>query len=263
MFAARGGFNKLSGPGRVGVGFNGSSYYQGTISANTLSTTNNYLTISLWFKPLESSPINTIISGYNSTGSEDFFRVNVANNEYSLYIYKPTGASAGSTVWEIESSTGGTAYTQNNWSHFVFSGDASVTASRRIAINGTNVSVTLGSNLRSQYNLMAFLNSTFNIGSSYNGYAPANCQLAQVYISDHYYDLSVANNRQLFYNNGWVDMGDNGTASGLPAPVFFYNGSKVTDPTFRHNSGRTTGTYVTIADLTATNDAGITSVVGP
>lgn len=266
MFAARSGFQASQTPasvGSVGIQLNGSSYYSGTVSSNTLSATNNQFTVAFWAnQPTNNSP-GRIFSAHHPTNDEEFIQVFINGFEFQVMVNVPVAPNTSSSVWDFQTQTGGTLFDYDTWYHCVFSADIASNDTTWMMVNGVNQAWTKGGSTRSRYNVMSYLTEKIAIGASTTGTQKFTGKISQLYITDQYFDLSNAANRAKFYNNGWVDMGNDGTASGLPAPFLFFNGNKTTTPQFRQNSGRTSGTYVTVPDLTATNDAGITSIVGP
>ena len=71
--------------------------------------------------------------------------------------------------------------------------------------------------------------------------------VAQLYWSNTYQDLSSSTVRERFYNSGWVNMGNNGTASGADSPMLFHIGDLSTTPAFTTNGGGLTGiSYTTV-----------------
>jgi hypothetical protein len=71
-------------------------------------------------------------------------------------------------------------------------------------------------------------------------------QIAQLYLDNT--DVDIVTNLSKFYNNGFVNMGSDGTASGLPRPLIFHQGSTNSSPAFQTSGGRTsasTGNFIT------------------
>ena len=67
--------------------------------------------------------------------------------------------------------------------------------------------------------------------------SPGNTELeiAQIWATNSVIDLS--SNISKFYDNGAVDMGSDGTGSGLSQPLFYFNGNTTSSPTFATNGG--------------------------
>jgi len=48
--------------------------------------------------------------------------------------------------------------------------------------------------------------------------------MTQIFVDNVYYNLGDTATRQKFYNSGAVDMGSDGTGSGLAQPLIFHTG---------------------------------------
>jgi len=81
-------------------------------------------------------------------------------------------------------------------------------------------------------------------------------EFAQLFVDNVYYDLSDSATRAKFYDGGSINMGTDGTASGLAKPLIFHQGNT---STFATAGGDTTTfpysvtQYGTGADISSAN----------
>jgi hypothetical protein len=153
----------------------------------------------------------------------------------------------------------GNGWWDNNWHHFVYSVSASNVDTLYVdGVDRTSsiYATTPGSGDTvnwSTFNRMSLL-SFWGATSDFSG-----GDITQVFIDNSYYDLSNATTRAKFYDSGAVDMGSDGTGTGLTQPLVFHTGDTTTffnlgGDTSRFNYGNTT---------TGTADGDISASDGP
>jgi hypothetical protein len=222
------------------------------------------LTLSFWWRQNSDGTNGDVFNIQSGTSTSSFpggtkllfceiYRGRVRVGSYGYWDIQVTDTGAN------PESTFGNGWWDNNWHHFVYS------------ISGSNVDtlyvdgVDRTSNIYattpgsgdtvnwSQFNRMSLL-SNWTGGSDFSG-----GDLTQVFIDNSYYDLSNATTRAKFYDGGAVDMGTDGTDTGLTQPLIFHTGDTTTffdlgGDTSRFNYGNTT---------TGTADGDISASDGP
>jgi hypothetical protein len=134
-------------------------------------------------------------------------------------------------------------YDDGNWHHYLATFKGS-TSTFELYVDGTRI--TQGSQNATQY-LASQKNFGDNVWEGDHYDALVLCaevvntgsgqwanEVAQLYLDDGFNDITDANVRAKFYNNGAVDMGTDGTGSGLSQPLVFHNGDT---STFFTNNG--------------------------
>lgn len=218
----------------------------------TITSSNAGITFAAWVKPT--------LANHNATNGWALLSLNQSDGNSSIYItlrddggirfYRQyvtgfqdlnplvTGANSGIT-------------TANQWYHIAISATAGSTPV--VYVNGVAKTVTGGAlnanNFRFDVVTAVYVGGT-NFSSN-DGYGDS---ITQVYLDNAAIDLST--NISKFYNNGYVNLGPNGTYTGLTQPLMFHDGNTTTgwNNSFPTRGGRTTGVYMTYNLLD--NDAG-------
>ena len=164
-----------------------------------------------------------------------------------LEIYYQSGYRYNFNVADMHITTG-----DNKWHHFVFSVDTAG-SNDALYIDGASSGQTVGAYVVPSITQIEAL----GLGCAASGGAPigTGSGVAQVAMWDTYYDLST--NIDKFYESpyGPIDLGTDGTNTGLAAPFLYHVGN--TD-TFDTNAGRTTGerfTYGTLTEVSSPIDS--------
>lgn len=117
-----------------------------------------------------------------------------------------------------------TNYLDNQWHHFVIEGNvASPGGSAEVWLDGTSInsttSWTLTGTVTEHDRLFHNCNPTV-LGISYNDSRSSTISFANIYLK-FAKDQSVGSNITKFYDSGYVDLGTDGTASGLDQPELY------------------------------------------
>jgi hypothetical protein len=217
------------------VAFDQGEYYY---SDNITSTVNDSssITWSYWIKTQDLTS-RSFTSTWRSVEGRRYIATHNANGSVRFYLQ-----SISSTLDRTSVETG--VIKLNQWHHVV----ASIDVANGIFlcyVDGVPLTFTAGT-LPAP---LLFSNpGRVTINSDHNtlGADSRANTLAQVYISPTFQDISNASIRQRFYNNGWVDMGTNGTLSGADTPVLFHIGNLSTTPPFTSNGGTWGFTYTSV-----------------
>lgn len=228
-------------------GTSNDGYIANTVTNNI--TANKTLTLSLWWKPSDSTVRGVLFGAATASvgGQNAVFFENTAAREFRLYSYTN---GYGVTI-DIKSPA---IIWSNIWNHIVVSVDLTSTTTRYMYVNGVSQTITATTYVTGQNNGLA---SIFKLGLGIRNWNPVDLgsagELAQVWIDNSYIDLTNSANLSKFYNGGYVEMGTDGTQSGLSQPLIFHAGNTTSSPTFSTNKGRTSGGAGTISYSTSTS----------
>ena len=230
-------------------------------------------------KPASDSPQLTLSFWWrqNSDGSNDHvFNIQSGTSTTSFpagtkllfcEIYRGRVRVGSYTYWDIQvTDTGanpesafGNGWWDNNWHHFVYSVSASNVDT--LYVDGVDRTSSIyatppgsGDTVNwSQFNRMSLLSNWTGLSDFSGG------DITQVFIDNSYYDLSNATTRAKFYDGGAVDMGSDGTGTGLSQPLIFHTG----DTTTFFNLGGDTSRFNYSNTTTGTADGDISASDGP
>ena len=224
------------------------TYYQlSSVSTRTASAVGG-LTVSFWVKWLNISGQHDLWAAQTSTGAGGFApltAVELYNGRVRPFHY--SNASTRTLDWDITDQQNlgfdyGNGFWDGEWHHYVFSCSTSDPGSQwHCYIDGidySGISVELSSG-NTAANHSAFNEYTQQgIFTNRLGIYYASLPIAQLYIDDTFLNLGDRANRLKFYNPGVgpVDMGTDGTGSGLAKPLIFHQGDT---STFNTNGGDT------------------------
>lgn len=132
--------------------------------------------------------------------------------------------------------TTGVIANNDEWYHVAFSFDLTDTNKRAMYVNGVSTGVTWStySNINWEFDIATRAGVACN---AEQGATEADCKISQIWVDDSYIDLSTNINK--FYDNGPVDLGSDGTGTGLSQPLIYHYGNTTSSPTFAVNLGRT------------------------
>jgi|TARA_R110000868_G_scaffold197002_1_gene443161 hypothetical protein len=211
------------------------SFYGYDASVSNSSSDSRDITIALWIKDGDgttagASLADTAFRFYHGTGG-----TSLLNFEYQGGRMRLIGLD-GSVGWTFDymmgtynSTYGSGTYDDGNWHHLVFSRDGSA-STEHVYIDGASVSPTVNAG-RQSFTPNAWQGtewSQISILAEGNGSNKVGSEMTQIFIDNVYYNLSDAGTRQKFYNGGAVDMGTDGTSSGLAQPIIFHTGDTST-----------------------------------
>ena len=235
-----------------GIVIPSSARLYGTIGTNNASSSQYQFTFSAWVKH-DGTNFTYVWCGSNPYYAFAGGRVAIGATGFVQY-YGYNGANNG---WVTQIATADYAVPANTWTHIAIAFDNTSAfnngVNAQIYVNGTSYTI---SNTR--FNTNANLGFDLATDMSLHGrrvpssvYSSGAMSYAQVWIDDTFVDLST--NIGSFIDVGTtkpVDMGTDGTMSGLAAPMIYHYGDT---STFYNNSGRTTGNNIS---YTFTADGG-------
>lgn len=222
------------------------------------------ITLSFWWRQNSDGTNDHVFNIQSGTSTTSFpagtkllfceiYRGRVRVGSYGYWDIQVTDTGA---VFE---SAYGNGWWDNNWHHFVYSVNSSNVDT--LYVDGVNRTSNLAGTTPgagdtvnwSQFNRMSLL-GPWSANADFSG-----GDITQVFLDNSYYDLSNSTTRAKFYDGGAVDMGSDGTGTGLTQPLMFHTGDTTTffnlgGDTSRFNYGNTT---------TGTADGDISTSDGP
>jgi len=237
-------------PGLAAVDGN-ESFRGGSNSISNSSSNSEDVTLSVWFKDGDgttagSSVADTFFRCFHSTGGTSLLGIEYQGGRMRLLGLDGDRAWAFDYLIGTYNATyGNGTYDDGNWHHLVYSRDGSA-STEYLYVDGSSTSFSVNAGRRN------FTNNPFPwqgpdfaevsvLSESYNSASnPVGCEVTQLFVDNVYYNLSDSATLQKFYNGGAVDMGSDGTGSGLAAPVMFHHGDT---STFMTNAGDGTFSY--------------------
>lgn len=168
--------------------------------------------ISYWIK-LQSQDDDLLYPFQNLNGTVATIRT--TDNSMRMNLY---GAS--SYAWDVTTSSD-TFTSSSDWVHFMASWDLANTIGH-VYVNGTSDQATIDTSPQDE--TIDYTKSRWGIGASSTPGNYCNADFCQFYVNlAEYIDLSDQSNRALFYNNGPVDLGSDGSTPTGNAPIIFQN----------------------------------------
>lgn len=216
-----------------------SGYYADTSITEAITSSNAGVTIAFWAYPTKA----------NHSGSEwwNFMLTNTdGGNASALVSIKDNGdlrfyRQLAPGFQDFSSLVSNAFPTANQWYHVAMAFN-STTQVIQVYIDG--VAKTTSGTLSTTNSRWDILNGIYvgGTGGTRDGRAD---KMAQLWADNSFVDLST--NISKFYNNGYVNMGPNGTFSGLSQPLFYHDGNTTTgwNNSFPTKGGRTSGQYIT------------------
>lgn len=239
---------------------NNSYYLDGTVSSNT--TDSEDVTVSCWFKHTSGTDLNPIMSAsYNHP--TDFFIIEYQGGRFRI-TFSNDGATPRGGDYQFgtySASYGSGTYDDGAWHHVMLSRDSSTST---VVSYVDGVSTTAGY-INQDFSKKGWPANNFTdisflthlaIGDS--RIAGTGFQFAQLFVDNVFYDLTDPSIRAKFYNKGSMNMGTDGTASGLDQPLIFHQGDT---STFATKGGDQTAFPYTVSQ--SGTGANISSANGP
>lgn len=206
----------------VGTGNHAALLLSGTTST-MFSDWNKLFTVSFWFNA-SSSNLDT---GSASRIIDWQGGISLDHNQFTVFL-----TSTGFTIYWIERFDGTFSYTvspasfstnylNSAWHHVVFKLKVSSPIGKQFYLDGVSQTVngTDTSSRTPQYGRYAAVGCDNNSNTSYSADDQYGGKLTQLFIDNIDIDLSA--NIAKFYNSGYVDLGTQGTTSGLARPRIF------------------------------------------
>lgn len=234
-----------SEPGLAAIDPN-ESLFGGTTSISNTSSESEDVTMAIWFKDGDgttagSSVADTFFRFFHTTGGTSLLGMEYQGGrmrllgldgsrawafDYLIGTYNPTYNTAGT-------------YDDGNWHHLVYSRDGSA-STEHLFVDGSSTGFSVNAGRQNfsnnpivwqgpEFAQVSVLSESHNSANN-----PVGCEVCQLFVDNVYYNLSDSATLQKFYNGGAVDMGSDGTGSGLAAPVVFHHGDT---STFLTNAG--------------------------
>ena len=228
-----------------GIVIPSSARLYGTIGTNNASSSQYQFTFSAWVK-WDGTNFTYVWCGSNHDGNAGFAGGRIAIGATGfVQCYGYNGANNG---YIMRVDTASNVVPANTWTHIAVAFDNTSSFNNgvnpQIYVNGTSYTVT---NYRFNTNANVGINlaTEMNLHGRYDPsvYSSGAMSYAQVWMDDTFVDLST--NIGSFIDVGLnkpVDMGTDGTMSGLAAPMVYHYGNT---STFYNNSGRNTGNNIT------------------
>lgn len=233
------GANRLTGygssvpiTGLAAIDSNNSFYSNGTVSTNTI-TDSRTVTISLWFqhRATDEDPSSEhTVFNLTQNGGNSLLAMNLQAGRIRFINRNTTNSTAFAFDYLIGSVNNGTwgngTYDDGNWHHVVFSWDGANSV-KYCYVDGVSATVNTNSS-RENYGLNGFeaeYDRVFLQTESPGGGNIPSSPITQLAVWTQYYDLTNSSVRSKFYNGGAVDLGADGTATGLDKPVVYHTGN--------------------------------------
>jgi len=211
-----------------------SSYYLSYDSASAIgSGTSEDITLAFWLK-MEAETLTGTLARIEGPGTDILFLNHDSTNDSLRF-----GILDGGWQIDLQIDVSGIAG-DNNWHHFVYSRDGSA-STHYWYLDGVSQTITVNSGRNSYGSHLSFgtYQDVFILSETVGGSNLVDTPITQFYLSSGFNDISNGATLAKFYNtssggDGAVDMGSDGTSSGLSQPELFFTGVK---STFSTNGG--------------------------
>jgi hypothetical protein len=231
---------------QIQAGSSGSTAgYRDLAITNNIGSATDDFTLSVWIKPTLYS-IDTdpwIVYSFVRSDQNTNHMLRIYDNGSVNFYTNWGGGFADRTV------LGSGTLTADTWHHLAVSHDASAD-STQIYLDGVDTTPAVTAGLPTSAGII--MHTTTFIGVSAWGRSDAagtnwagfGDRMAQLWWDDSYVDLDT--NIGKFYSNGYINMGTDGTGSGLSAPLVYHYGAD--SNTFTTASGQTSNLNYTLSD---------------
>lgn len=211
----------------------------GSNSITNTSSDSEDITISLWLKDGDgvtagATLADTFFRFFHTTGGNSLLGCEYQGGRFRLLGLDGDVSWAFDYLIGTYSATYGSGtYDDGNWHHFVYSRDGSA-ATEHLYVDGSSTSFTVNAGRQNfvdnptvwqgtEFAEVSILSESYNSASN-----PVGCETTQIFVDNVYYDLSNSTTLAKFYDSGAVDMGSDGTGSGLSQPIIFHSGNTST-----------------------------------
>lgn len=194
--------------------------YSATISQQD-SVDSRDITISFWLKDDGGSSGEDTILNMHTSGSGGLAINYQGSNGIRIMSWT-------SSTWEFDYFTDA-MIGDGDWHHYVFSRDGSA-ETQYVYVDGTNETsnITITGGDRSSFAGNVWQGTTYNnvhlLAETSGGGNKVGAFVTQLFIDYNYYNLTTGSVLAKFYDGGAVDMGTDGTTSGLTQPRMFHTG---------------------------------------
>jgi hypothetical protein len=224
---------------KLGTSSAGAGYADEGITDGVTSSSTGF-TFSAWVYPTLTGHGDSqwpLISLPNQDGGNASLFISIRDNG-NLRVYRQVPGIEGA---DYDNLVSGAFPTANTWYHLVISGQVSSTFV--VYINGIQkTSLQYGGGISSN-NFQLQILTGVRIGSNTSPQPAKGDQITQVWFDNS--NVGITANLTKFYNNGFVDMGTQGTSSGLSRPLMYHYGNTSTFPTNNGRTSASTGNYLT------------------
>ena len=185
-------------------------------------------TLAYWFK-FDSTSTNEIIFNYQSGTSNTSFPGGTKLLFAEVFKGRFRTGSLGDWDFSITDtganpeSAFGNGWWDGEWHHFLMSIDGS--NNLQLYVDGVNETSNAFGTLPGSGDTVYWSNfQKANVSTAWNDAHSNLGNICQLYIDNTYNNIADASVRKKFYNNGAVDMGTDGTGSGLSQPLVYHHG---------------------------------------
>ncbi len=207
---------------------NDSYYLNGTVSSNSTSSVD--LTVSFWFRHISgmASDSAPILMYAADDSISNFTGIEYQGGRIRV-VTQSGGVLNDFLIGTYSASFGSGTYDDGQWHHFVFSRDGSASA-KHAYVDGNSVTINVNVG-RDNGSANMWLGSSMTKISIMSGHGftgdtrVADIHIAQFFVDNVFHDITNTSTREKFYKNGLVDMGTDGTKSGLDQPLIFHTGN--------------------------------------
>jgi len=211
---------------------NDSYYLNGTVSSNSTSSVD--MTVAFWFRHVSgmASDAAPIILYAADSGVSNFTGIEYQGGRLRV-VTQSSGVLNDFLIGTYSASYGSGTYDDGDWHHFLFSRDGSASA-KHAYVDGNSVTINVNAGRDNGSANMWLGSSMQNIsimsehGFDTGGNRISDLHVTQIFVDNTFIDISQPSNREKFYNNGPVDMGSDGTSTGLDQPLIFHTGDTST-----------------------------------
>ena len=220
---------------------NDSYYLNGTVSSNSTSSVD--MTVSFWFRHVSgmASDSAPIILYAADSGVSNFTGIEYQGGRLRV-VTQSSGVLNDFLIGTYSASYGSGTYDDGEWHHFLFSRDGSDSV-KHAYVDGNAVTINVNAGRDNGSANMWLGSSMQNISiMSEHGFDTgadriSDLHVTQLFVDNEFYDITNSSTRAKFYDGGVVDMGTDGTSSGLAQPLIFHTGDT---STFATKGGDTT-----------------------
>ena len=228
--------------GLAWVDTNDSYYLSGSVSSNSTSSVD--ITVSFWFRHISGMASDAApIMMYAADNSVSNFTGIEYQGGRLRVVTQSGGVLNDFLIGTYSASYGSGTYDDGEWHHFLFSRDGSAGA-KHAYVDGNSVTINVNAGRDNGSANMWLGSSMQNISiMSEHGFSTganriSELHVTQFFVDNTFIDITQTSNREKFYKfGGAVNMGSDGTTSGLDQPLIFHTGNT---STFATKGGDTT-----------------------
>lgn len=215
-------------------------------SGNYDFETNDVIVVSVWFKGTSSDfPSGGVgaLAKYAPLSGGEGFQIRIKTNGIQMLAQDE---SYGTEERSYSPAGWSTNYLDDNWHHVVMK-MSKIASNAQLFVDGSSVTLsgstgTVTGTFAADDKVYHNSNPTADNPSGYYDAHSTTLEYAQLFISTE--DIDLSTDIAKFYNSGYVDMGTDGTDSGLNQPIIFLHQNTGTFPT----NGGSDGTAAVVSE---------------